>query len=674
MTPSTGRASRPGPRLLLLGLLAAYLLLAAFRLTMWPLYWIDEAWFMNPAYELSAHGRLGTTLFGPWCNFETHTYVQPPLHLVLLAACFELYGFGLETGRWLSILVGGALVALIFLLARRMGGALAAGVASCLLITHERFLFCCRTVRMDVTAAFFMAAALLVSPAFGSGRVFWCGVFSGLSALAHPNGLLVILLLGVLVLSDGPRRLRRTARFALGVLVAVAPYLAYVAMDVTAFWAQLQALILNRLAADDALWGRLVGEAGRLALIGPLAGLFCAAVPILLKVGPRGARRLLLVLGSLVLLMAGIVPNKSPLYLVLLLPPMAVLVGAAAGHARAALAARFGSFRGAVVCSVPVLLVALWQVRGLSERVGFFEQPVVSKPSDFWTAVADEIPRGSVIAADGKLWPGLRENRTLDVRLFLELDQNRLAPAIEPLMRAQGIEIVAADLTAAASISAERAHELGDLLGRFGRWVCGVRAPRHGFVEIYHLDWDQEATRAYGVNEWPAAPEWRSVNGATATQVRSPGSEESVTVLEGPKGAAAEVLFRPRQHPPQWVLRATSAGGRVESGHPRGPMLESERALPRFVPQVIREYVFSYACQPSRGRAEVSLTRLRDHARLWRAEHGAETTRNELHHVSFFLAEFDEVYALRVAFLEPGELVFGAQALRRAGWSLTGRR
>jgi 4-amino-4-deoxy-L-arabinose transferase-like glycosyltransferase len=74
--------------------------------------WENEAWFASPAVTLDQKGYLGTTILeskGTWMDgIERRTYWVPPVHLLVQAAWYQLFGFSLFSLRSISILAGAA--------------------------------------------------------------------------------------------------------------------------------------------------------------------------------------------------------------------------------------------------------------------------------------------------------------------------------------------------------------------------------------------------------------------------------------------------------------------------------------------------------------------------------------------------------------------------------------
>jgi Dolichyl-phosphate-mannose-protein mannosyltransferase len=73
--------------------------------------WSDEGWFANAPWNLVTKGWMGTTVVEqasqPFLNgIDRYTYWVMPLHLILQAAWYKVFGFSLLTMRSLSLIFG----------------------------------------------------------------------------------------------------------------------------------------------------------------------------------------------------------------------------------------------------------------------------------------------------------------------------------------------------------------------------------------------------------------------------------------------------------------------------------------------------------------------------------------------------------------------------------------
>ncbi|HEX8068916.1 MAG TPA: hypothetical protein VF546_03125 [Pyrinomonadaceae bacterium] len=194
--PPTWLESARGRRAALAVVMLVCLALAAgSALTRRP--WSDEAWFANPAWNLAAHGFMGTTVLRTgedWLRgIERHTYWVMPLGLLAEAGWYKLFGFGLFKTRLMEAawsLV--ALAAWYYALKRLSGDARLALLTAALLAVDYVFVSAASFGRMDM-----MSAALGLS-AYAAylhwrERNLTLAVFAGqaltcLSGLTHPHG------------------------------------------------------------------------------------------------------------------------------------------------------------------------------------------------------------------------------------------------------------------------------------------------------------------------------------------------------------------------------------------------------------------------------------------------------------------------------------------------------
>jgi len=122
--------------------------------------WDNEAWFASPAFTLIHKGYLGTTILaskGTWMEgIDRHTYWIPPLHPLLQALWYRLFGFGLLQLRSLSI-VADAMVLLAWygIMSRLSGNRAIALLAILIPATDARFLQFAALGRPDALCAAF---------------------------------------------------------------------------------------------------------------------------------------------------------------------------------------------------------------------------------------------------------------------------------------------------------------------------------------------------------------------------------------------------------------------------------------------------------------------------------------------------------------------------------------
>lgn len=183
---------------LALGATVGLYLLLAFAVALTKLPWVDEAWFAIPAWNLVAHGHMGTT------NLETagtslrgvdrYTYWIMPLHVLAQAAWYRLFGFGLLPMRALSILWGLVALASWYVIVKAFSGRPAVPVLA-VLFTASDFIFVrgASDGRMDMMNAALGFAGLATYVCyrerdFNRAVLLSHGLVAA-SALTHPNGI-----------------------------------------------------------------------------------------------------------------------------------------------------------------------------------------------------------------------------------------------------------------------------------------------------------------------------------------------------------------------------------------------------------------------------------------------------------------------------------------------------
>src|SRR5215470_15658812 len=82
----------------------------------------DEAQIAAAGYKLAAQGLYGQDLYTGYYHSEQYVYEFMPLHSLLLALCFKLFGVGMWQARLFSALCGLVTVLLTYDLGRRLFG------------------------------------------------------------------------------------------------------------------------------------------------------------------------------------------------------------------------------------------------------------------------------------------------------------------------------------------------------------------------------------------------------------------------------------------------------------------------------------------------------------------------------------------------------------------------
>jgi 4-amino-4-deoxy-L-arabinose transferase-like glycosyltransferase len=235
-------------RLAVLVPICLYLLMASARLaTNDP--WVDEGWFASSAVNLVRDGFMGKTLLvsDDFPNLDRYTYWLPPLHFVTQAVMYRVAGVGLYQMRCISLIFGLLAFYGVYRLSLRVfrGSRPLTILALTLVATNFFYLKAATDGRMDMMAASLFLVGISTYLGYREqnlGKALLCSnALVCMSGLAHPNGLLGLIVLAFLVLHLDRNRITPKS-LSLGLL----PYLvgglawgAYIAQDYDSFRAQL---------------------------------------------------------------------------------------------------------------------------------------------------------------------------------------------------------------------------------------------------------------------------------------------------------------------------------------------------------------------------------------------------------------------------------------------------
>ena len=324
--------------------LLLYALVTLPFLSRYPAPWVDEGWIGEVAAQV-AHGKPpGNPSHGTLHRYNDRVYWMPPLYFLLLGSWFAATGVTLLAGRLFNGLVGAFTVLLIHRFTSRRSGAIPALVAALLFMTETFVWKAHRTVRFESLLAFlatalFVLVASLREESFerSSTTMKWLGVgaVAGLLANVHPIGL--VFGLAALVELVRARRLHpgRCGPWLalLAAVLTIVPYALYCLADRSNGFANFSGQNSYHLdqGGMSPSWLR---EWSRYATYCPFPWRFPAALAALGLIAAAASRvRNPVVASSLVFIIVpalGLVflPNKTLLYLVTLVPFLAILAGA----------------------------------------------------------------------------------------------------------------------------------------------------------------------------------------------------------------------------------------------------------------------------------------------------------------------------------------------------------
>lgn len=416
--------------------IAAYLAANLPYLEAWPTAHNDEARELNAfwvAAGVDPNARWMDPEFGP------DPLYKGGLQGLTVGLMLRVAGLGLFQGRLVSLLWGGLLLWLVFLVGRRLYGAPAGVLAAVALAASRPFLVASHMVRPDIVlAAMLVGACYLALVAVQERRLgasLVAGLVLGLALDVHLNALVFMPLVGLIYAAYEPRcwGSRLTWGFLLGaalgglyyLLVRVAPDPGQFASS-SSYWIGvdkrppiLSGDLQQMLAAELGRFTSYYTEDRRLELLVIAAGLVAAAVQALRR---RRLDPLLLGLATAFVGFVTIVSSKSEFYLILFQPWLLLL---AAGGC-AALVAAIPLLRGPLL----VLVVALAPL-----LVGYPDnyEDMATAASNFaergYPALIAEIrevvPPGASIIGPPLYWIGLSDHPYTDYYVWERLRAER---------------------------------------------------------------------------------------------------------------------------------------------------------------------------------------------------------------------------------------------------------
>jgi len=334
------------------------------HLTMMPRVNVDEPWLMERAYQVLKTGVPSQPMLG----LKT-AYLLQVGYGYLLAPWMGAFGVGLFQARLFNVVLGLGTVLAVASIGRRSIGPIAGLAAAAFLAVDSNFLGGARNARTDVPSVFFIAAALAAyvvarqhahakSRAKANGWFALSGASLGIAMLVHGNAFWAgAILLAWYVLDFGVAGVTKPFGycFAAGLLATFGPYLAVV----VARWHDVQ-LQIGNFAGDrvpawqpSAIVRHVSEEITRYrgwyfglvtnTVPNPLLWVFQAAAlagilflvarifigPRRTDADPKGAPRLLILALGAVVIFAGFINNKVPVYM----PHLLIGFALAAGYA-----------------------------------------------------------------------------------------------------------------------------------------------------------------------------------------------------------------------------------------------------------------------------------------------------------------------------------------------------
>jgi 4-amino-4-deoxy-L-arabinose transferase-like glycosyltransferase len=411
-------------------LLLAYAVLYSFNLDKFPVVNGDENWFINPAYDLAMFGKMGTSMIYGSYNIANFTYWQPPVFILLMAVSFKLFGFGVIQARMVSVGLGFLTVLFTYLLGFKLYNKKIGILAALILILNPLFFMISRNARMEIAVACFMIISLyctfLALKESKLGYYFASAFFATIALLSHPNGVIAILSVALIILVEKLdfKMLKfnidfeEIIFFISGVLIPLIPYLVYISLDFVAFKGQ----FIGNIAASPSnpLSNILVEPTRYINVFWWLAqynGIFLAFLVLVVAVVltvlglyylSRGkkfnGKFLLIVLMVNVGVFSVLVYHKFFIYIGLIIPYLSIIMALTLKDK-----IKFKINKKGIMSGITIVLWLMLIVGNCIFLTSFLEKTKDYNYMEIEYEVQKYIPSGSVVVGDHNYWIALHD-------------------------------------------------------------------------------------------------------------------------------------------------------------------------------------------------------------------------------------------------------------------------
>ncbi|MHC4658322.1 MAG: ArnT family glycosyltransferase [Planctomycetota bacterium] len=221
-----------------------------------PRIYVDEAWDSALGYNLVRTGALRHPFIEGFGGMNIR-FVQNRVVLPLFcAAIYKVAGYSVLTSRLASLIFGLLAVVSLYAVMRRWFGEKQAFWIGLATIINPWFFEVSRRVRPEIyytaLGLIFLWLIVLYLDSVSRRTAFFVGVLAGLSALTHPNGVIIVFSIGLAtVVWCRIRSIGRVILWAsIGFLLVILPYIVYVLWAIqnpqVSFTEQMQASIIQR--------------------------------------------------------------------------------------------------------------------------------------------------------------------------------------------------------------------------------------------------------------------------------------------------------------------------------------------------------------------------------------------------------------------------------------------
>ena len=426
--------------LLVFAAIAVFLVGNLPYLQAWPTAHNDEAREMS-AFWLASGADPQARSMDP--EFGRDPLYKGGLQGLTVGVAFRLTGLGLIQARFVSLLWGGLLLVLAFLIGRRLYGPLAGTLAALFLAISHPFLLASHMVRPDIVLATMIAGAVYLALRGVQEHHAWshlaAGLVLGLALDVHLNTLAFVSLVGLVYVASSGRgcwRARATHLFVIGFALGTLYFLAVrVLPDPSQFmrssdyWIGLDKRppilsggLVPMFASELARFQGYFTEDRRLELAALAAAVAFAGWHAIRQ---RYPDPLLLGLAAAFSLFVAIVKEKSEFYVVLFYPWLCLLLAAAVAEGLD----RARRLRAPLAVATAVAALSVF---GVPDNLEDLETAASNFPERGYYALIDEIrplvPTGASVLGPPLFWIGLSDHPYTDYYVWERLRAQRREP------------------------------------------------------------------------------------------------------------------------------------------------------------------------------------------------------------------------------------------------------
>lgn len=463
--------------LVLLGVTALFVVIAARDLANYRIVSGDEAWIVSVSHQLATDGVLGTEITGGLFNIDRHYFVNPPGQNLLHLPAFWLFGSGLLQARWMSILSAVALIWIVATLSWRWYGRTVSVIAVGMLTLWRSSLISldvgipllsvARSARHDISAVMWMWVAVLGVDAMLRRPTRWVGLGTGIAcaaaSLTQFYGPFVFpTILGILWWQSGGNvlRTRPVLWMLVGFLTPIIAYGGYVGAHWSDATLQFTYTFGDRMNYADPLFALknlwrefdrflpltgVTGFGNWLLLVGvPVALLFLAHSAVQHRRGkPDGTLLLTIVVPGLLL---GVIDTtKAPIYALALLPSLCLLMAVSMVRLFQWTGKSGRALWGKIAVSAIVVLASA-EGAAAYWRDGQHAQ-AVSNYTEVSQRIAMNLPPGALTAGAERWWLGLRPRpyialNSLFARWRFEDQDEDASPSLSDIVNRMNVQFI----------------------------------------------------------------------------------------------------------------------------------------------------------------------------------------------------------------------------------------